>query len=66
MVFKKGDGEECPWCHQPAFVEGTYGTLEVPGRMYPPRYKLCLDCGYDEYDEEKPRRRRIKSKGSTK
>ena len=51
MVLWEGE-DECPQCHEFALVDGTYGTAEVPGYMYPPGYILCLNCGYDEYPEE--------------
>lgn len=39
--------EVCPQCGERAVVEGTYGTPGVPGRIYPPDYKFCLNCGWD-------------------
>ena len=48
------DNERCPQCGVKAFVDGTYGTEELPGRKYPMGYKLCLNCGYDEWPKMAP------------
>lgn len=49
--WKDSSNERCPQCRCKALVEGTYGTVELPGKEYPTGYELCLECGYDEWPD---------------